>query len=53
MEFTELIKISKLNQVTFHPPFSDPVEMSLCITGHHIILSAANHTTVSEDITVQ
>ena len=40
MEFSELIKISRVDNVLVHLPFQDPVVMSLGITGHHLILAS-------------
>jgi myotubularin-related protein 9 len=39
MEFAELIPIPKLDGVVMHGPFQKPVDGTLCITGHHLILS--------------
>ena len=40
MEFAELIKIPKLDNVILRRPLCEPTEVLLCITGHHIILSS-------------
>lgn len=40
MEFAELIKIPKLDNVILRRPLCKPTEVVLCITGHHIILSS-------------
>ncbi|KAJ8981405.1 hypothetical protein NQ317_010343 [Molorchus minor] len=40
MEFTELIMTPKLNGVILHSPFHEPLDGTLCITGHHLILSS-------------
>nr|XP_023023478.1 myotubularin-related protein 9 isoform X2 [Leptinotarsa decemlineata] len=40
MEFAELIITPKLDGVILHSPFHDPVDGTLCITGHHLILSS-------------
>ncbi|KAK4879296.1 hypothetical protein RN001_007442 [Aquatica leii] len=40
MEFSELIRIPKLDGVTMHNAFHDPVDAMLCITSHHLILSS-------------
>lgn len=40
MEFAELITTPKLDGVTLHSPLSEPVDGTLCITGHHLILSS-------------
>jgi myotubularin-related protein 9 len=39
MEFVDLILIHKLDGVVMHGPFQKPVDGTLCITGHHLILS--------------
>jgi hypothetical protein len=39
MEFAELILVPKLDGVIMHEPFQKPVDGTLCITGHHLILS--------------
>lgn len=40
MEFAELITTPKLDGVILHTQTSEPVEGTLCITGHHLILSS-------------
>ncbi|BES97377.1 Myotubularin-like phosphatase domain [Nesidiocoris tenuis] len=40
MEFIDLILVPKLDNVVFSAPFQKPLEGTLCITGHHILLSA-------------
>ena len=40
MEFAELILIPKLDGVVMHRPFQKPVDGTLCITGHHLIMSS-------------
>lgn len=40
MEFADLIITPKLDGVILHSPFTDPVDGTLCITGHHMILSS-------------
>ncbi|XP_067014319.1 myotubularin-related protein 9 [Anabrus simplex] len=40
MEFAELILTPKLDGVVLHGPFMKPVDGTLCITGHHLILSS-------------
>ncbi|KAJ8956802.1 hypothetical protein NQ318_014216 [Aromia moschata] len=40
MEFTELITTPKLDGVILHSPFHEPMDGTLCITGHHLILSS-------------
>lgn len=39
MDFAELIITPKLDGVILHNPFSEPIDGTLCITGHHMILS--------------
>ena len=39
MEFSELIKISRVDNVVVYKPFQEPTMMSLGITGHHLILA--------------
>ncbi|XP_002742067.2 myotubularin-related protein 9 [Saccoglossus kowalevskii] len=40
MEFVELIKTPKVDGVVLHYPFRASVEGTLCLTGHHLILSS-------------
>lgn len=40
MEFAEVIKTPTLDGVLLHFPLKPPVDGTLCITGHHIILSS-------------
>lgn len=40
MEFAEFIKTPMVASVTLRRPFMEPVEMTLCVTGHHLILSS-------------
>ncbi|GLG92761.1 Uncharacterized protein GBIM_00361 [Gryllus bimaculatus] len=40
MEFADMILIPKLDGVVLHGPFQKPVDGTLCITGHHLILSS-------------
>ena len=40
MEFAELIKAPKVDNVILHRPLYKPIEVVLCITSHHIILSS-------------
>lgn len=40
MEFIELILINKLDGVILKYPHHDNVDGTLCITGHHLILSS-------------
>lgn len=40
MEFADLITTPKLDGVILHSPFHEPVDGTLCITGHHLILSS-------------
>ena len=39
MEFSDLIKISRVDGVKVHQAFEHPTIMSLGITGHHLILA--------------
>ncbi|KAI4465865.1 myotubularin-related [Holotrichia oblita] len=40
MEFTELIATPKLDGVILHSSFHEPVDGTLCISGHHLLLSS-------------
>nr|CAI5868685.1 unnamed protein product [Callosobruchus analis] len=40
MEFAELIITPKVDGVILHSPFQEPIDGTLCITGHHLILSS-------------
>ncbi|XP_041109282.1 myotubularin-related protein 9 isoform X2 [Polyodon spathula] len=40
MEFAELIKTPRVDNVVLHRPFMPRVEGTLCLTGHHLILSS-------------
>lgn len=40
MEFIELIHINKLNGVILKYPRQDNIDGTVCITGHHLILSS-------------
>lgn len=40
MEFAELITTPKLDGVILHTQTSEPIDGTLCITGHHLILSS-------------
>lgn len=40
MEFAELIKTPRVDGVVLHRPFKPTVEGTLCLTGHHLILSS-------------
>ena len=40
MEFAEHIATPKLDGVILHSAFHDPVDGTLCVTGHHLILSS-------------
>lgn len=40
MEFAELIKTPRVDKVVLHRPFHPPVGGTLCLTGHHLILSS-------------
>lgn len=45
MEFAELIKTPKVDGVVLHRPFMPIVEGTLCLTGHHLILSSRQDNT--------
>ncbi|XP_072913265.1 myotubularin-related protein 9 isoform X2 [Hemitrygon akajei] len=40
MEFAELIKTPRVDGAVLHRPFQPRVEGTLCLTGHHLILSS-------------
>nr|CAI5862995.1 unnamed protein product [Callosobruchus analis] len=40
MEFAELIITPKVDGVILLSPFQEPIDGTLCITGHHLILSS-------------
>ena len=40
MEFAEFIRTPKADSVTLYQANTTPVEGTLCITGHHLILSS-------------
>uniref|UniRef100_A0A8C5MCW4 Myotubularin-related protein 9 n=1 Tax=Leptobrachium leishanense TaxID=445787 RepID=A0A8C5MCW4_9ANUR len=40
MEFAELIKTPRVDNVLLHRPFEPAVGGTLCLTGHHLILSS-------------
>lgn len=40
MDFAELIITPKLDGVILHNPGLEPIDGTLCITGHHMILSS-------------
>lgn len=40
MEFAEHIATPKVDGVILHSPFHEPVDGTLCVTGHHLILSS-------------
>ena len=39
MEFAELIKISRVDNVRLRRPAEDPCEVTVAVTGHHLIMS--------------
>ncbi|XP_069053931.1 myotubularin-related protein 9 [Lepisosteus oculatus] len=45
MEFVELIKTPRVDNVVLHRPFMPKVEGTLCLTGHHLILSSRQDNT--------
>jgi len=40
MEFIELIKAPKVDNVTLRRPLFPRIQGTLCVTGHHLILSS-------------
>ncbi|KAH9491937.1 Myotubularin- protein 9 [Bulinus truncatus] len=40
MEFVEFIKTPMVNNVTLRRPFTSDMEGTLCVTGHHLIISS-------------
>ena len=38
-EFADLIKISRVDNVRLRRPAEDPCEVTVAVTGHHLILS--------------
>lgn len=44
MEFAELIRTPKVDNVVLHRPLSKPTTVVLCITSHHLILSSREDT---------
>ena len=48
MEFAEFIKTPMVNRVTLFRANTTPVEGTLCITGHHLILSSRSDHNVEE-----
>ena len=51
MEFVEFIKTPKVDGVVLHRPFHPAIEGTLCLTGHHLILSSRK--TNSEELWVR
>ncbi|KAM7331006.1 LOW QUALITY PROTEIN: hypothetical protein ACRRTK_010195 [Alexandromys fortis] len=45
MEFAELIKTPRVDNVVLHRPFYPAVDGTLCLTGHHLILSSRQDNT--------
>ncbi|XP_010881417.2 myotubularin-related protein 9 [Esox lucius] len=45
MEFAELIKTPRVDGVVLRRPFQPTVEGTLCLTGHHLILSSRQDNT--------
>ncbi|EPY77496.1 myotubularin-related protein 9 isoform 1 [Camelus ferus] len=45
LEFAELIKTPRVDNVVLHRPFYPAVEGTLCLTGHHLILSSRQDNT--------
>ncbi|KAM6123316.1 myotubularin-related protein 9 [Pterocles gutturalis] len=48
MEFAELIKTPRADNVVLHRPFYLPVEGTLCLTGHHLIFSSRRQDNAEE-----
>ncbi|NXM72718.1 MTMR9 protein, partial [Serilophus lunatus] len=48
MEFAELIKTPRADNVVLHRPFHAAVEGTLCLTGHHLIFSSRRHDAAEE-----
>ncbi|NWV28340.1 MTMR9 protein, partial [Origma solitaria] len=48
MEFAELIKTPRADNVVLHRPFHPAVEGTLCLTGHHLIFSSRRHDNAEE-----
>ncbi|XP_030902475.1 myotubularin-related protein 9 isoform X1 [Melopsittacus undulatus] len=48
MEFAELIKTPRADNVVLHRPFHMAVEGTLCLTGHHLIFSSRRHDNAEE-----
>jgi hypothetical protein len=44
MEFAEFIKTPMVDKVVLRRPFTEPLEGTLCITGHHLIISSRGET---------
>ena len=44
-EFAELVKTPRVDNVVLHRPFYPAVEGTLCLTGHHLILSSRQDNT--------
>lgn len=48
MEFAEFIQTAKVDNVRLRTPFQSAVEGTLCITGHHLILSSREEDSTEE-----
>ncbi|NWV12516.1 MTMR9 protein, partial [Ptilonorhynchus violaceus] len=48
MEFAELIKTPRADNVVLHRPFHQAVEGTLCLTGHHLIFSSRRNDNAEE-----
>ncbi|XP_014803881.1 PREDICTED: myotubularin-related protein 9 [Calidris pugnax] len=48
MEFAELIKTPRADNVALHRPFYPAVEGTLCLTGHHLIFSSRRQDNAEE-----
>lgn len=40
MEFAVYIQTPKLDGVILHTPFNEPIDGTLCVSGHHLLLSS-------------
>lgn len=52
MEFAELITSPNLDHVILQDSSKNSIEGTLCITGHHLILSSRNETLPAQEIWV-
>lgn len=40
MEFAIYIQTPKLDGVILHTPLNEPIDGTLCVSGHHLLLSS-------------